>query len=103
MVEVDKNIILKNKPIEEIISNSSKPMSLLEIKDRYKLSFPFEVMRVIGGMREDCPVKIGETYIIRNITMVKLDDGERLVSQPIEKVKDTTWFLCANKKAYVLC
>lgn len=49
MVVVDKVFKLDkiNKQLSEIIDNTQKPMSIIDIQNKYKLQFPFKVRRVL--------------------------------------------------------
>jgi uncharacterized protein YlxP (DUF503 family) len=90
---------LLTKQLLKLKEDALKPMSIIELKEKFNLSFPFKVNRIKFSYSDKHPqVFMGVT----TVTEIRLssDKGLRTNNQFIENGK--CWSQCANVQDYIL-
>lgn len=88
------NIETKTKTEVEKDENKDEIMSILEIKNKYGLSFPFKVRRVI----EDGPGFPPGEYVVEGYSVVRFADGYSTI---VKNQTVTAWHNGRVRKIYM--
>ena len=96
MIKDKLKLDLLNKSVTKLIDDTKKPMSILQIKEKYNLSFPFQVKRVkFTYSNQDMFGSLNKVFIVQEIK--KESDGYVVYIPYEERFK-----LCAEIQDYIL-